>query len=73
MKEGMSEAEVVALLGKPDAVSTEDSFEVKRINHTREVWRYGVSGDRKAATLGVICIDQSARFNTFGRNSPPAR
>jgi hypothetical protein len=50
VKEGMSEAEVLALLGKPDDVSTE--------NHPFKFLRYGSSGHMKAATLGYVCIDQ---------------
>lgn len=72
VNEGMPEAEVVALLGKPDAVSTEESFEVKRINHARAIWRYGVSGRRKAATLGEICIDDKHQVQYIsGQGTPP--
>jgi hypothetical protein len=71
VKEGMPEAEVVALLGKPDAVSTEDRFEVRHISHVREIWRYGVSDPKQAATLGIICIDDQHRAQYISGQGTP--
>jgi hypothetical protein len=71
VKKGMPEAEVIALLGQPDDVTTDKDWG-GRINHTLKIWRYGASGHMKAATLGQICIDDNHRVQyVSGQGKPP--
>ncbi len=71
IKEGMSEAEVVALVGQPDDVTTGRDRE--RLDLARKVWRYGVSAHMKVATLGQICIDGNRCVEyVSGQGTPPA-
>jgi len=83
VKVGMSEAEVVALLGRPDDMRTERDpggveprtdpiafFNCK----TKEVWRYGASGHLTTALLGQVYIDKDGVVeHVFGKNTPPPK
>jgi hypothetical protein len=71
VREGMSEAEVLARVGKPDDVSTRKDWELMS-DPTREVWRYGASGHMAAATLGQIGIDENHKVAwVTGQGAPP--
>ncbi|HXY37074.1 MAG TPA: hypothetical protein VEI07_22795, partial [Planctomycetaceae bacterium] len=71
IKEGMPEAEVIALVGQPDDVSTDKDWGGS-LGHVQRILRYGASGHLKAATLGQIWIDDDHRVrNVFGRGTPP--
>ena len=41
VQQGMSQAEVIALVGKPDDVSTQKDWDFSPAD-VREIWRYGV-------------------------------
>ena len=70
VKEGMSEADPIALLGKPDDVSTEKDWG-RRSADTRETWRYGASG-HMAVALGRLGIDENRKVVwVIGRGTPP--
>ena len=60
INEGMAEAEVLAILGRPDDVSTQKDWQ-RRVPDTLAVWHYGTAGHMKAATLGQICIGNDHR------------
>jgi hypothetical protein len=71
LKEGTTEAEVLALLGRPDDVRTKNDPGGISTFGTREVWRYGTSGHLTTATLGQVCIDESGRVQYIsGKGSP---
>ncbi len=71
VQQGMSQAEVIALVGKPDDVSTQKDWDFSPAD-VREIWRYGAAGHMKVATLGQIDINHAGRVEeVFGQGSPP--
>src|ERR1700722_15216764 len=71
VQEGMSQAEVIALVGKPDDVTTQKDWEVVFAD-VREIWRYGAAGPMQVATLGQIEINGAGRVaQVFGQGAPP--
>jgi hypothetical protein len=73
VKEGMTEAAVVALLGKPDDVRTHRDPGGISTARTKEIWRYGTDGHLTFATLGCVYIDNAgkAQYVYGGSDSPP--
>jgi len=73
VKEGMMEAEVLALLGKPDDVRTHRDPGGISTTRTKEIWRYGTDGHLTCATLGCVYIDKAgkAQYVYGGYGSPP--
>lgn len=73
VKEGMTEAEVVALLGKPDDVRTHRDPGGISTTRTKEIWRYGTDGHLTFATLGCVYVDKAgkAQYIYGGDESPP--
>jgi len=73
VKVGMTEAEVVALLGKPDDIRTHRDPGGISTTRTREIWRYGTDGHLTFATLGCVYVDKAgkAQYVYGGRGSPP--
>src|SRR5690349_10336459 len=61
IKEGMTEAEVVALLGKPDDVRTHRDPGGISTTRTKEIWRYGTDGHLTFATLGCVYLDSAGK------------
>jgi hypothetical protein len=49
VQQGMSQVEVIALVGKPDDVSTQKDWDFGPAD-VREIWRYGAAGHMKVAT-----------------------
>ncbi|HEY2413596.1 MAG TPA: hypothetical protein VGI40_15205 [Pirellulaceae bacterium] len=71
--EGMLEAEVLSLLGKPDDVRSEHDAGGVRTARTREIWRYGTSGHLTPATLGKVYIDKQGQAQyIYGKGEPRA-
>src|SRR5204863_104002 len=71
LKEGMSEAEVLSLLGRPDDIRTQHDPGGVSTTGTREIWRYGTSGHLTTATLGQVYIDDKGRVQYFyGQGDP---
>jgi hypothetical protein len=69
VKAGMSEDAVIALVGRPDDVSTEKDWPWRH-GGTLKILRYGASGHMKAATLGQICIGKDHRVpDSFGERA----
>src|SRR5687768_14662216 len=56
VKPGMTADEVTKILGAPDDVRTEKDGGGIAAARTTEVWRYGVVGHLKVATLGSVHI-----------------
>jgi hypothetical protein len=72
VEEGMSRAQVIALLGKPDDIRTEDDRGGVEPDGVKEIWRYGTSGHLTTATLGQVCIHEVGRVQcVIGQGSPP--
>jgi len=73
VKEGMTEAEIVALLGKPDDFKTHRDPGGISTTRTKEIWRYGTEGHLTFATLGCVYVDKAgkAQYVYGGRGSPP--
>lgn len=73
VNEGMTEAEVLALLGKPDDIRTHRDPGGISTTRTKEIWRYGTDGHLTFATLGCVYIDKAgkAQYVYGGRGSPP--
>ena len=53
IKDGMSTAEVSAVLGPPDDIWTEKQHRAGGSRGQKEVWRYGTSSHTSLATLGA--------------------
>jgi thiol-disulfide isomerase/thioredoxin len=69
IKNGMPEAEVIAIVGRPDDIGNKKEA---NLGHTLEIWRYGTSGHKKPATLGQIWIDVDHRVQLIaGQGTPP--
>lgn len=61
IREGMTEAEVISILGRPEDIRTErDPGGIGRV-HTKEIWCYGAKGHLSFPTLGCVYIDKSGR------------
>jgi hypothetical protein len=72
VKVSMWEAEVLALVGKPDDVTTSKDWGGWGFGHTQKVWRYGAAGHMAAATLGQLGIDADHRIAwVTGQGTPP--
>ncbi len=72
-KEGMTEKEVLDILGKPDDIRTQfDPGGISRV-HTKEIWCYGVKSHLSFPTLGCVYIDENARAQEVfgGKGQPP--
>src|SRR5262245_43752408 len=52
VKEGMTEKDVLALLGKPEDVRAQTDPGGISTTRTREIWRYGTAGHLTFPTLG---------------------
>lgn len=72
MKEGMPEAEALALMGPPDDVRTEHDAGGVSTTGTKVIWRYGTSGHLTPVTLGQVYIDKGGCVQyVFGKGTPP--
>ncbi len=72
VKEGMPEAEVLALLGKPDDIRTHTDAGGISTTRTREIWRYGTNGHLTFATLGCVSIDTEGKVQyVYGGHAEP--
>jgi hypothetical protein len=73
VKEGMSDKDVTALLGKPDDIRTQTDPGGISTTRTREVWRYGTDGHLTFPTLGCVYIDKDRKVQYVygGRGRPP--
>ena len=74
LKEGMSEAEVFALLGKPDDIRTHEDPGGISTTRTKEIWRYGTDGHLTFPTLGCVYLDTAGQVQYVygGHGAPPA-
>ena len=73
IKEGMTEKEVLDILGKPDDIRTQfDPGGISRL-HTKEIWCYGAKGHLGFPTLGCVYIDEGGQVQESfgGRGQPP--
>lgn len=72
VREGMLEAEVLALLGPPDDILTKRDLGGVYIADMKEIWRYGTSGHKTVATLGQVYVNTTGRVQAvFGKGLPP--
>ncbi len=73
IREGMSEAQVEAILGKPDDIRTERDPGRINLESTKEIWGYGTDGHLTFPTLGSIHIDEEGKVQYVfgGRDKPP--
>jgi hypothetical protein len=72
VKAGMTEAEVLALLGKPDDIQSLTDRTRGSVPGNFEAWRFGSSGASSPATLGRVYFDHQHRVSGFtGRGTPP--
>jgi RNA polymerase sigma factor (sigma-70 family) len=74
VKEGMTEKEVLALLGRPDDIRTQHDPGGISTSRTKEIWCYGTNGHLAFPTLGCVYMDRQARAQYVhgGRGMPPA-
>ena len=74
IKRGMSEKDVVRLLGPPDDVRTETDPGGIPTTHTAKILRYGASGHLTCAMLGQVYVDHSGavQYVFGGRGAPPS-
>lgn len=73
VKEGMTEKQVLDILGKPDDVRTQfDPGGIGRV-YTKEIWCYGAYAHLGFPTLGCVYIDQDGRSQESfgGKGQPP--
>jgi hypothetical protein len=73
VQEGMSEAAVLELLGRPDEriVKEPPSGEPLRGTRHHEIWRYGVMGQPSIVTLGEVEIEQERKVDSIdGQGNP---
>jgi hypothetical protein len=69
IKKGMPEAEVIAIVGRPDDIGGKKE---RNLGGTLKIWRYGTSGHKQPATLGQIWIDVDHRVQLIaGQGTPP--
>jgi hypothetical protein len=72
LKTGMTKAQVLAALGKPDDIQPAGT-PYHRIPHSEELWCYGTSGHLSFPTLGSICFDDNHTVQLiFGQGRPPS-
>jgi hypothetical protein len=73
VEEGMSEARVVAIVGKPDDVRTRADAGDRLPAEVEQVWCYGTHGHLTFPTLGQILFDRQRKVRyIFGnKGSPP--
>lgn len=73
ISEGMTEKDVLALLGKPDDVRTQYDPGGISAYRTKEIWRYGTNGHLTLPTLGCVYIDTENRVQYVygGSGEPP--
>src|SRR5262249_32935408 len=72
IEEGLSEEQVIALLGPPEDIRTRNDPGGISTVGTAEIWRYGTSGHLTTATLGQVYIDENGRVQyVFGKGDPP--
>jgi hypothetical protein len=74
VKEGMTETEVQAILGKPDDVRTQHDPGGISTYRTKEIWCYGADGHGTFPTRGSVYIDKDgkAQYVFGGRGTPLA-
>jgi hypothetical protein len=71
VKEGMLQAEVLALIGKPDDIRVR-WYSGALMKRPDEEWRYGVSQHLAPAMLGEVGFDENARVRfVSGQGAPP--
>jgi hypothetical protein len=72
VKEGMTEAEVLAIAGKPDDVRTQHDPGGLQTYRTKEIWCYGTNGHRTFPTRGSVYIDEEGKVQwVFGGGGTP--
>ncbi len=73
LKEGMSEQEVIAILGKPDDVRTQFDLGGNNPTGAMAIWGYGCDGHLTFPTLGCVYIgtDRRVQFIFGGNGNPP--
>lgn len=73
IKEGMTENEVLALLGKPEDMQAQTDLGGISTTRTREIWRYGTAGHLTFPTLGCVYIDKDRKvqYVDWERGEPP--
>ena len=68
--EGMTEADVLSLLGPPHDVQTRHDPGGLG-SHLKEIWRYGTAGHLTPATLGQVYFDRAGLVRwAFGKGQP---
>jgi len=74
VKKGMTEKEVLDLLGKPDDFLTQNDRSGISTARTKEIWNYGSNGHLTFATLGAVYIDEDHKVQYIfgGRGKPPS-
>jgi hypothetical protein len=70
---GMSEKQVLSVLGKPDDIRTQFDPHGIPTYWTKEVWGYGTHGHLSFPTLGCVFIDKNglAQYVYGGKGQPP--
>jgi hypothetical protein len=73
VQKGMSEAAVLALLGRPDQTTVKEPPAGEALMGTRhhETWRYGVMREPAIATLGEVEIDQEHEVSSIEGQGKP--
>jgi hypothetical protein len=66
IKEGMTEKEILDILGKPDDVRTQFDPGGVHLAQTKEIWCYGANGHLSFPTLGSIYVDENGGFRRKG-------
>jgi hypothetical protein len=71
---GMTATQVVAILGAPDDVRTQNDPGEIGTTHTKEIWRYGTDGHLTFPTLGCVYMDDEDKVQYIygGEGTPPA-
>ncbi|WP_088255885.1 hypothetical protein [Fimbriiglobus ruber] len=74
IKEGMTEKEVRAILGKPDDIQTQADLGGIWGTWTREIWGYGTNGHMTFPTLGCVHIGRGGKVESILGSSgkPPS-
>lgn len=72
VKEGMSQAEVEKILGRPGAIRTKLDPEGISTTRTLEIWKYGCQDSGSFATLGQIYFDEKRSVQyIYGHRGAP--
>ncbi len=73
IKRGMSEKDVLAILGKPDDIRTRTDPGGTMYWNAREVWDYGTNGHLTFPTLGCVFINKDGKVggSVGGEGEPP--